>query len=566
MAENIEKSLVALLEQSCVISAEQWEQVFAAQKETNRDISQILQDRGIISAEELAILVGLHDEMPFVDIRQYKVEPQALRMIPAAMARQHNALPLAISGESLVVAMGDPTDVLGIDALSARAGMSIEVVKAIPSDIREFINVHYKSSGEIEQQVSSMAESVIRDAAGKIGGGSREIDLSSESPVARTADLILSQAVKDRCSDVHVEPQEDRLRIRFRIDGILHDAMSLPLDVHLPLISRFKILASMNIAERRRPQDGQISIEVDTRKVDVRLATTDTVYGEKLVMRILDKSVALLDLTELGFLADGIQRYREMLKSPFGMILISGPTGSGKTTTLYSSINQINRDERNVMTIEDPVEYRFTDISQIQVNPTAGMTFASGLKALMRLDPDVILVGEIRDTETARIATQAALTGHLVLSSIHANDTVSVIFRLLDLGIEPFLVSSALVGIVAQRMVRRVCPHCKRPAPAPEEERLIYEMEMREKRSEFFYGQGCGSCANTGYRGRTGVHELLMMSDELRHMLLNDASAADIRAKAVEEGMVPMWHNAMIKVKQGITTPYEVLRNVYSIG
>ncbi len=566
MSPNLEKSLIDLLEQANVLTPEQWQQVLTIHKETNKDIGQILEEKGLLTAQELAILIGLHDEVPFVDLRQYKIEPQAIRLIPASMARQYTAIPIAIMNDALVVAMGDPTDMLAIDALSARAGMSIEVVKAVPSDVKEFIDLHYKSSGEIEEQVTSIAEAVLKDASAKQKStGERGADLSSDSPIARTVDLIIAQGVKDRASDIHIEPQEDRLRIRYRIDGILHDAMSLPLDVHLPLVSRIKILGGMNIAERRRSQDGQISMEIEGRKIDVRVATTDTVHGEKVVMRILDKSVALLDLTELGFLPDGIQRYRQMLKSPFGMILISGPTGSGKTTTLYSSINQLDRNENNIMTIEDPVEYKFTDISQIQVNPAAGVTFANGLRALMRLDPDVILVGEIRDKETAGIAIQAALTGHLVLSSIHANDTIGVIFRLLDFGIEPFLITSSLIGIVAQRMVRRVCPHCKKPRPASPEEQAMYEAEMGEKRKEFFYGQGCSSCANTGYRGRTGVHEILVMTDELRRLIMNGAGAAELRAQAIEDGMVPMWRNAMLKVKQGITTPYEVLRNVYAI-
>jgi type II secretory ATPase GspE/PulE/Tfp pilus assembly ATPase PilB-like protein len=290
------------------------------------------------------------------------------------------------------------------------------------------------------------------------------------------------------------------------------------------------------------------------------------VHGEMVVMRILDKSFALLDLTELGFLPDALQRYRHMLNSPFGIILLSGPTGSGKTTTLYSSVNQLNHDERNVMTIEDPVEYRFNNINQIQVNASAGVTFANGLRAIMRLDPDVILVGEIRDHDTAAIAIQASLTGHLVLSSIHANDSVGAIFRLLDLGIEPFLISSSVIGIVAQRMVRRVCAHCRKRNAASPEEQAIYEKETGEKRNEFFYGQGCNYCANTGYLGRCGVFEIFVMSEKTRHMVLTDASAEAIRHRAIQEGMVTMWRDSMLKVKQGVTTPYELLRNVYSLA
>jgi len=326
-----------------------------------------------------------------------------------------------------------------------------------------------------------------------------------------------------------------------------------------------KIMANMNIADHR-PQDGQFSVKVRDREIDVRVATIYTTYGEMGVLRILDKSFAALSLTELGFLPSNLEQYESMLKSPFGMLLISGPTGSGKTTTLYASVNHLDNKGRNIVTIEDPVEYRFKGINQIQVNLRAGLTFATGLRAIMRHDPDVLLVGEIRDSETAEIAVQAALTGHLVLSSVHANDTIGSLFRLLDLGVKPFLVSSALIGVVAQRMVRRVCPHCRRPFRAPVEGQLAYCKELDEEQTKFLYGSGCNSCANTGYLGRTAVFEILSMSEEIRRMLLTGASAAQIQLQAKQEGMVSMWRDGMLKVKAGITTPCEVLRNVFSIG
>jgi general secretion pathway protein E len=557
--------LGAVLEEAQIVSAEQWRHVLAEHDETEKDIGQILEEEGLITAQEVAMLISLREQVPFVDLREHKIEPQALRLLDGETARRFNIMPIAVVNDTLVMAMEDPSDSSTIDSVSALAGMDVQAVKAVSSEILEYIDLNYKKDSDIAKELTRMAEDAAEEASTKQKLGGRGGDLTADSPIARTCDLIIAQATNDRASDVHVEPQEDRLRIRYRIDGILHDAMSLPLDVHLPLVSRFKILSGLNIAEKRKPQDGQLSAKVGDKTVDVRVATTDTVHGEKIVMRILDKSMALLDLTDLGFLADGIEKYRGMLNAPFGMILIAGPTGSGKTTTLYSSINQLNRDERNIMTIEDPVEYRFNDISQIPVNDAAGLSFATGLRALMRLDPDVILVGEIRDHETASIGVQAALTGHLVMSSIHANDTIAALFRLLDLGVEKFLVSSSLVGIVAQRMIRRVCTHCKRPMIASDEERLIYETELRERRREFYYGQGCASCANTGYKGRTGVHEILVMSEELRRMLLNGATPGEIKDVAIEEGMISMWRNGMLKVKQGITTPYELMRTVYSV-
>jgi general secretion pathway protein E len=365
---------------------------------------------------------------------------------------------------------------------------------------------------------------------------------------------------------VHIEPREERLQIRYRIDGILHDMFSLPLSTHTPLVSRVKILADMNIAEQRRPQDGQFSIKVGDRDVDIRAATLETACGERVSLRILDKSLSLFTLPELGLLPETLRKYQALLKSPFGMLLVGGPTGSGKTTTLYASISQLGKSERNILTIEDPIEYRFIDINQTQVNPKAGMTFASGLRAIMRHDPDIILVGEIRDKDTATTAVQAALTGHLMLSSIHANDAVSVLFRLLDLGIEPYLISSTLIGIVAQRMIRRICTHCHAPYQPSAEEQIAYEEEMKQLPTTFYGGAGCNLCANTGYRGRTGLFELMLMSEGIRRMLLSNASAGDIRTQALKEGMITMKRDGMMKVKEGITSVSEVLRSVFSIG
>jgi len=442
----------------------------------------------------------------------------------------------------------------------AWAQMRIEPVMAAAEEIQEAIDRNYKAYDEIEKQFRAASAPPVttqeRTYAETIAG----------APLVRGLDLIIDEAIKNRASDIHIEPQEDRLRLRYRIDGVLHDIASLPLSTGGPLISRLKILANMNIADHHRPQDGQFSVKARDKEIDVRVATVSTAYGEMGVLRILDKSFATLSLGELGFSPTNLAQYQNILKSPFGMVLISGPTGSGKTTTLYASVNSLDRAGRNIITIEDPIEYRFKDINQIQVNPRAGLTFATGLRAIMRHDPDVILVGEIRDPETAEIAIQAALTGHLVLASVHANDTVGSLFRLLDLGVPPFLVSSALVGCAAQRMVRRVCPHCRHLSHAPLEAQLAYSEEMGEEQAEFFYGSGCNSCSGTGYLGRIAVFEILHMSYEIRRLLLTGASADQIGAQAKQEGVVSMWHDGMLKVKAGTTTPCEVLRNVFSIG
>jgi len=501
--------------------------------------------------------------LPRIDLKRYKVQPEALRLIPEALARKWDLIPLHIEDDSLVVAMVDPDNLYAIEDIRACTRMEVKVLRTALMDIRGAINLHYRAMSEIEEQISY----IIPVAPERAAAEERiSPDLIAQAPVVRAVNLLVGQAVKDRASDIHIEPQQDYLRIRYRIDGILHDTLSLPLSVHGPLLSRVKVLADMNIAERRRPQDGHLTLSIDGTEVDIRVATADTSWGEMAVLRVLDKSISVMDLPELGFLPGSLKIYQKLIQSPYGMIMASGPTGSGKTTTLYASINQLDAKGRNIITIEDPIEYRFADINQMQVNPQASITFASGLRATMRLDPDVILVGEVRDTETASIAIQAALTGHLVLSTVHANDAVGALFRLVDLGVEPFLITSAVVGIVAQRLVRCVCPHCRVLREAPEEERLIYEEEIGEKRTRFYYGTGCNFCALTGYHGRMGVYEILVMSEEIRRLVLKGASADVIKHQAIEEGMVSMWRDGMLKVKEGLTTPYEVLRNVFVIG
>jgi general secretion pathway protein E len=485
-------------------------------------------------------------------------QPEALQLIPEAVARRYNAIPLTISGKTLEVAMADPTDIFALEALSAQSRMRIKAVAATALEIRDAIDFNYKAYSEIEKQVSSIpipAEETDEKLA---------VRVTADTPLVQALNLIIDEAVKARASDIHIEPEEEAVRVRYRIDGTLQDTMSLPLSIHRALISRVKILAEMNIADHFRPQDGQFSAESKGRPIDVRVATAPTVWGETAVLRLLDKSLAMLGLSELGMLPDMLAKYEAMLKVPYGMILISGPTGAGKTTTLYASIASLDTQGSNVITIEDPAEYRFKDINQIQVNPQAGITFASGLRSILRLDPNVILVGEIRDTETANIAVQAALTGHLMLSSIHANDTASVLSRLIDLKVEPFLVASAVVGVVAQRMVRRVCPDCAHLVEAPAIEQMAYEKELGEKQTEFLYGTGCKSCSYTGYLGRTGIFEILAVSEKIGSMICNEVSSSDIRSQALKDGMISMMCDGMRKVKAGITTPAEVLRNAWT--
>jgi len=505
--------------------------------------------------------------------------PAAISLVPERLARKYNAVPLTINDNTLRVLMANPDDILAIQALAAKTKKRIEPVPGTASDIQEAIDLNYKTAGETGKQTIETSKfgeagkfteidkqfNLAAISSDRISIDRAAAEVADDSPIAKALNLLVEEAVKARSSDIHIEPEEDKLRVRYRIDGILHEVASLPIGAHGPLISRIKILAGMNIADPRRPQDGQFSLVANARNIDVRVATISTVHGETAVLRLLDKSMAALSLSQLGFLPEGQETFERMLMAPYGMLLLSGPTGAGKTTTLYAAVNSLDKVGRNIITIEDPVEYRFQGINQIQINTKAGVTFASGLRAIVRLDPDVILVGEIRDGETADIATQSALTGHLVLSSVHANDTIGVIFRLIDLGVEPFLICSAVICIAAQRMVRRVCTHCARKIEAPLVEQKAYHRETGEEQVQFDYGAGCKFCTYTGYLGRTGIFEILTMSDEIRRLIVTGATAAEIRARAVEEGMITLAKDGMLKAGAGTTTPHEVLRNAYTV-
>ncbi len=558
------KDLGQILIEAGLVTEEQLQRVIELQQKTGDRFEQIMLQQRFITPQQLAFFISLQLGIPFVNLKKEGVKAEAVKLIPESVARKYGIIPVDTTDGAVVIAMEDPKDIEAIEDLAAVTLKRIEPVISTSQDIQEMIDLNYRVGGELEEQLSQIPTRY------RGSTGVRETRISAEAiaqaPVVRAIDLLIKQAVRDRASDVHVEPQEDKLRIRYRIDGILSDVMALPLSVHAPLLSRLKIMAGLNIDERRRPQDGQITFDMGDREVDIRVATSNTIYGEMSVLRILDKAFAFLPLPEIGFIPGVLERYMQMVRTPFGMILISGPTGSGKTTTQYATVNQLDAVGRKIITIEDPVEYHFANINQMQVNPAAGVTFATGLRACMRLDPDVILVGEIRDEETAQIGTQAALTGHLVLSSVHANDTVSTIIRMIDLGLEPFLIASAVIGVVAQRMVRRVCPYCSQPTEVSLDEREAYEQEMNEKRSEFIVGVGCNFCAGTGYLGRTGIFEVLLVSESIRRMIVRSADSDEIRAQARKEGMDTLWHDGMLKVKEGVTTPYEIFRNVFSIS
>ena len=520
-------------------------------------LGRILVRDGLVLSRDLATLTALHLGLPMVDLRSQTIEPEAVSLIPEDAARKNLVLGISREGSHLKVAMTDPNDLQLLQDLSARTSCIIEPVIATQEDIQEHIDRSYR----LTQPLVSAPTADPSLPAERVTAR-----LLRDALPAQVIDLLLRQALQDRASDIHIEPSESRLRIRFRIDGILHDVMSLPSEMHPTIISRLKIMCGMNIAERRRPQDGQLNFEAQDRTIDTRVAISPTVDGEMSVLRLLDnKKFTLLGLEQLGFSEEAQASYRRLLQLPYGMIIICGPTGSGKSTTLYASILQMDRLTQKIVTVEDPVENHMDDVSQMQVNPEAGVTFASQLRSILRLDPDVILIGEIRDQETAIIATQAALTGHLVLTSLHANDSVSALIRLRDLGVPSYLISSSVVGIVAQRMVRVVCNTCGRLTTRSRAEQEAFFSEMGEERDRFLYGSGCNACAQTGYLGRKGVFEILTMTDSLRQLFLDEAPRYRLGEQALADGMTVLRHDGMEKVAQGITTPYEVMRVLFSL-
>jgi general secretion pathway protein E len=548
-----------ILVRTGIVTTEQIKEALQIAGREHKIVGQVLVEKEMIKPRDLVMALSIQMKVPLIDLRRHKVNEAALRLVPESLARKHNVLPLDVIGGSLTLVMEDVNDVQAIDDIALVTKMRIEPMMGFAEDIEKAINRNYVVMGAV---IDDFIEST--SLADEEEEALEHIDDAYQAPAMRHLNQLLQQAVRSRASDIHIEPQEERMQIRLRIDGVLQETNHLPMNMHKALISRIKIVSGMNIAEQRRPQDGRFTAKVDGENIDIRVASGNTTYGEMAVLRLLPKSTTFFNLPNLGFSPDELQKYEKMLKLPYGMILYGGPTGAGKTTTLYASISKLNSMERNIMTIEDPVEYDFKGVNQFQVNLKAGMTFADGLRSFLRLDPDVILVGEIRDDETAEIATQAALTGHLVLSSIHANDSIGVLFRMLDLGVEDYLLCSAMIGAVAQRIARHICPHCIEPYEPTVEEKAVYESVLGKNDKQFSRGAGCNLCANTGYLGRVGIFEVLPLSEEIKRMVIAGSSYNEIRDQAVKEGMVPMMHNGMLKVQEGITTISEVIRTLYA--
>lgn len=485
-------------------------------------------------------------EVPEVNLSSYAIDTGVIELVPAALAQKYKLLPLFKVGNTLTIAMANPKNIVALDEVGAATKMDISIVKASLQDLQDAITEYYGISGVVE--------TVLKDYTPPKGGKTK-VAATVDAPVMKLVDEIISQAVRERASDVHIEPEIADVRVRYRVDGILHEELKLPPHMLAPIVSRIKVLSGMNIAESRVPQDGRFELKQEGRKVDLRVSTFPAAHGEKVVLRILDKSAIVLKLSDIGFSKENLDRFIKIIHKPHGIVLVTGPTGSGKTTTLYSALSEVNSKELNVVTVEDPIEYELPGVTQSQVNVKAGLTFASALRSILRQDPDVILIGEIRDLETATISIQSALTGHLVFSTLHTNDAAGALTRLMDMGIEPFLISSSVEAIIAQRLVRTICKKCEEKIPAPE------SLKKEHPEIKFIHkGKGCKSCKETGFRGRVGIFEMLLLDENIRKMINDKASTDEIKKYAAKQGMRTLYADGLEKVKAGLTTLDEVLR------
>src|SRR4051794_26916106 len=513
----------------------------------------------MVTESQLVAALAQQIGLPFVDLTEYPVDGSAVGSISAAVAKRHAALPIGYDDGRLLVAMADPANVFAVDDIRSITGRDVRPVVATKADLLAAIDRYHRSDGYLDELTTSIDVSEEDD-----NDLSKVKEIVDDAPIVKFVNLLITQAIADRASDIHIEPAERDLRVRFRIDGVLHEMMRSPKSIQAGVVSRLKIMSEMDIAERRIPQDGRLSVQTNGRKIDLRVATLPTVWGEKIVMRVLDNTTAMLKLSDLGFAEANYTRWEESFTKPYGMLLVTGPTGSGKSTTLYSTLNIVNKPEVNVITVEDPVEYRLPGINQVQANPKAGLTFARALRSILRSDPDIVLLGEIRDHETAQIAIEAALTGPLVLSTLHTNDAPSAVNRLIEMGIEPFLVGSALDCVLAQRLARRLCPKCKE-AYQPTEEALVhakFPWQPGEPVPTLYRPVGCSACSKTGYKGRMALHEVMPVSEEIERLAVEHASAAEISRVARDQGMVTLRMDGMHKVLSGVTSLEEILRVV----
>jgi len=554
------ESLGQVLQQLGYVTGEQVAQALEIQSRTGEKLGQVLIDLKVITEVQLAEAMGKQWGYRYINLAEARIDPDAVKLVPHSLALRLRVIPITWEHGRLVLAMTDPLNVIAADDIRLITGQEVEPAVTTEDELMTAINRHYQVETALE------APSAMEDLAAEVGEDEVSVEqlkaLTEDAPVVRLLNMIIDEAVREGASDVHLEPHRTGVLVRFRIDGVLHDVMKPARNLRAPLISRAKIMADLDIAERRRPQDGRIHLRSNGRTLDLRVSTLPTIFGEKVVMRILDQATPLIGLNRLGFHSETLRLWEQAISTPYGMVLVTGPTGSGKTTTLYAALGTINTMDKNIVTIEDPVEYQLPRINQVQVNLRAGLTFAGGLRSVLRQDPDIIMVGEMRDRETAEVGIQSALTGHLVLSTLHTNDAATAVSRLTDMGIEPFLISSSVLAILAQRLARQICQHCKIAYSPPPEALKRLGLDA-SKEVQLFRGQGCEECRFTGYKGRIGVFELLMLSDTIREMVVRRAPSPEIKAQAVREGMHTLRDDGLEKVLSGVSTIDEILRVVY---
>ncbi|MBI2166723.1 MAG: type II/IV secretion system protein [Candidatus Omnitrophica bacterium] len=532
---KVRQSLGESLVEAGMITADQLAKAQAEEKRTSHRLLKVLVKMNLVTEEDLVVFLSGKLGIPRIELANYLIDPAVIELVPESFARKHDLIPVLKIGNRLTCALVDPWNVFVLDELRIKTKLTIEPAVATGAEIKKAIEEHYGAKETMEELLRSIGDEKPGLETGGDETDPRKLEgIVKEPAVIKLVNLIILQAVKQGASDIHLEPEEDRLKIRFRVDGMMHEVPSPPNHLKSAVVSRIKILANLNIAERRLPQDGRFSLKIESREIDIRVSAMPTIYGENVVLRLLDPSSALLSLSQIGFPREILEKYGTLIRRPYGIILVTGPTGSGKTTTLYASLDKINSVEKNIITIEDPVEYRLSGIRQTQVNPKVNLTFANGLRSILRQDPDILMVGEIRDRDTCEIAIQAALTGHLVFSTLHTNDAAGAITRMIDMGAEPFLIASSVIGILAQRLVRKVCQDCR--------------------------GKGCPKCLKTGYRGRIGIYELLIPDEKVRSLTVAKAGVDEIRKYVRSTGMTTLKENGMHQAKAGVTTPEEVLR------
>lgn len=542
-----------------IITAARMEDVKKEMKISGLGLQEIIGSMGIISEEQLTKKLAEVFAVPYMDLKSYLFDTDVIKLIPDKIAKKYEIVPLYVSKGVLTIAMSDPHDVVAIDAVRAVSPHKIiQPVFAMPSSIRNVIDQYYTISEDVETIIDKVTKET-KDGNAESIDERRLVEMAEEAPVIKIMNMIIMQAVKRRASDIHIEPQENMVYIRYRIDGVLHHVNELPKAIDNLLISRIKIMAQLDIAERRKPQDGKIRLRMENKDLDLRVSSLPTLHGENIVIRILDKTALCLNLGDIGMPDSMLKKFEEIIHRPYGIILVTGPTGSGKTTTLYSALSKINSIEKNIITVEDPVEYQIPLVRQTQVNSKAGYEFVTGLRSILRQDPDIIMVGEIRDMETADISIRASLTGHLVFSTLHTNDASSAIVRLVDMGIEPFLIASSVIGILAQRLVRVICNNCKQEYKATQEELEVLKIEQKDV--TLYRGKGCDKCMHSGYVGRKGIFELLVIENYLIRSIMDRESSEKIANLAREKrGMITLREDAIDKVLKGITTVEEAVR------